>query len=169
MEDVNKLFGLLQMKRVGQVRLEAINATEDIFVAQVSNGSTDRILAIATAPTAAKGPSVFPLSQIQWHTLHIRSYKSNAAVEAICKTLKIDSSNLGDLQNIPMVDWGTQDDIVLESVEVQANCKTYDSQVQLPFKVTLHSVNANNKHGNELEHSLELIPALMTCNFTLVA
>lgn len=169
MEDVNKLFGLLQMKRVGQVRLEAINAAEDIFIAQVSNGSTDRILAIATAPTVAKGPSVFPLSQINWHTLHVRSYKSNAAVEAICKTLKIDSTNLGDVQNIPMVDWGTQDDIVLESVEVQANCKTYGSQVDLPFKVTLHSVNTNNKHGNELEHSLELIPALMTCNFTLVA
>lgn len=168
MEEVNQLFGQLQMSHVGTFHVAAANTAQDVFVARINNGTLDQVVAIAMVPQNNNNLHLQPLSQLKWDSLHVRSYKSNQDLKNAMQPMNVNINALPATQRLPRVDWGNKPDVVLNAIKVEKQYNTYKAEQKLPFKVTLHSVNTENKHGNEIERSLELIPALETCNFTLV-
>lgn len=166
MEEVDKLFGKLQMHCVGTFQVQALGDTQEVFLAQINNGTTDRILAVAMGPVSSNKCVIQPLSQVKWHSLTVRSFASSEGINSILKTLKVSQADLPSSQKLGGVNWGDADDYLLTAVKSDKSSKTYSSDV--PYVVTLHSTSKDNKYGNELETKIELIPALQTMNFTLV-
>lgn len=168
MNEVNKLFGAVQLQKVGTCKVEALSSMQDAYVAKVNNGSTSKIAVIAMAPHSANSLNIQPLSQLDWSSLHVRSYSSKKMLEASLKDL-VSKEVLSQLQiqKVTSPNWGDEPDMELTAVNVTSSNTTYKSSAALPFKVTLHSVYKDNKHGTELENDIEYIPALLTYNFTL--
>lgn len=168
MDKVNNLFGNVQMQKVSASKVEALGSIQDVYIAKVNNGTTDKICVIALAPRKSSSTSMSPLSQIDWSSLHVRSYKSLKQMNASLKTVasKEQLENLS-VQQIRFPDWGNDEDVILTSAHVNTSGTTYQTESSLPFTITLKSVYTNNKRGNELETQIELIPALQTFNFVL--
>lgn len=166
MEEVEKLFGKLQMHCVGSFKVQAANDNQEAFLAQVNNGTTDRILAIALGPISGNKCVMQPLSQVNWTSLTVRSFSSSEGINSVLKTLGVPLENLPASQKLNPVNWGDAADHLLTAVKTDKTCKTYSAD--LPYIVTLHSTSRDNKYGNELEPRIELIPALQTMNFTLI-
>ena len=166
MEEVDKLFGKLQMHCVGTFKVQAAGDTQEAFLAQINNGTTDRIVAIALGPVSGNKCVMQPLSQVKWHSLTVRSFASSEGVASVLKTLGVPMENLPVSQKLTAVNWGDAEDYLLTAAKSDKTSKTYTSNI--PYVVTLHSTSKDNKYGNELETKIELIPALQTMNFTLV-
>lgn len=174
MDEVEKLFGKLQVHCVGSFKVQALNETQECFLAQINNGTTDRIVAIALGPVSGNKCVMQPLSQVNWHSLTVRSFASSEGLNSVLKTLAIPLENLPASQKLTGVDWGDAEDYLLTAAKGDKSSKTYASvppagvKRDLPYSVTLHTTSKDNKYGNDLEPKIELIPALQTLNFTLI-
>ena len=168
MEQVNKLFGAVQIQKVCTCKVEALGAQQDAYVAKLNNGTTDQIAMIAMVPHDDSAMSLQVLSQVNWDSLHVRSYTSKSSLEASLAAIA-SKEVLAELQTQIIVtpDWGNDRDLELNAIKATSSCTTYGCDAQLPFAVTLHSIYSDNKHGTELENDIEFIPALTTYNFTL--
>ena len=168
MDKVNNLFGQVQVTKVNSVQVAALEQQQDVYIAKVNNGSVDKIGIIAMVPHNSDAMSFNVLSQVDWHSLHVRSYNNEKTlIQALSKVASESQIAKLDIQRIGLgVDWGNDDDVELVTERVSVTSSTYSAS--LPFQVTLHSRYSDNKFGNELENIIELIPALNTYNITLV-
>lgn len=169
MEDVNKLFGRVQLQKVRTCKVEALGAEQDAYIAKLNNGTTDKIAVIAMVPHTGSGLPMAPLAELNWTSLHVRSYSSTSTLEtSLASVAEKVVVNALSVQKIASPNWGDKPDVELHAIKVASSATTYGSHNPLGFNVTLHSVYKDNKHGSELENEIELIPALLTYNFTLV-
>lgn len=169
MEKVKKAFGSLQMTCVGDVKVQAQGTTQKAYVAKVNNGTTDRVIAIALCSDSGRACNIQPMSQLTWDSFHVRSFTSSGQMASVLRSLNVNPEDLPQPQKLVGANWGNQDDIVLRAEIHNDKSKTYSSDENLPFTVTLHTNEVTNGHGNSLEVAIELIPAIQTCNFSLVA
>lgn len=169
MEDVNKFFGKVQVQKVCTCKVETLGSLQDAYLAKLNNGTTDQVVVVALTPHEQGSLGLKPLSQLKWTSLHVRSYASRATMEATMQNLvKRDVLLNIQPQNISMPNWGDHEDFVLRAARVGQTSTVYTSSKALPFTVTLHSSYQDNKHGSELESSIDFIPSMMTYNFSLV-
>ena len=168
MEEFNKLFGGLVLQKVGTFHVSALNANQDVFAARVKNGTTDAVTIVAMVNHGEKIPETMPMDQLQWSSVHVRSYPTQKDMRvALSNIMTVDQLASLRVQALPKVEWGNSQDFDLIASEHYKDRVGYRATASIPFKVTLHSSKVGNDRGNELETALEFIPALRTMNFTL--
>lgn len=166
MEKINALIGHVQVFKAGTVLVQALGQKQDVYIAKLKNDTTNKIALIAFVPSEKTSLQYNVVSQLKWSSLHVRSYTTEKNFLQAMKKVASDSQ-IAELetQQVPFVDWGNQDDVVLVTKVANKSNSVYEAD--LPYVVTLHSQYSDNKFGTELEHEIELIPALQTYNFSL--
>lgn len=161
MEKVNNLFGDLKVKKIGTFNVETEGRPMDFFVTKILNSTTDHIGLVAMAPHQGGERDTVQLSQLDWQSLHVRTYLNRSELENAFK--KMSEEKLGQLlsQRVKNPKWSDEPDIVLVATAAREDKKEYDATGNLPFKVVLHN-------AGDIERKIELIPALQTYNFTLM-
>lgn len=166
MDKVGALFGNIQVFKTGTVFIEKLNQKQDVYVAKLKNSTTNKIGLIVFVPHNRAAMQYSVVKQLDWSSFHVRSYATEKNFIQAMKKIANEEQVYGlDYQPIPNVDWGNDQDVVLTTQIAKPSSSVYDGDV--PFAVTLHSAYSDNKFGSELEHEIELIPALQTYNFTL--
>lgn len=169
MEKVNLLFGDLKVKKLGTFHVETVNRPMDVFGTKIITANTDHIGMIVMTPHQGGERTTVKFDQLDWYSLHVRTYGSRSDLENAFKKVA-QGNKIKQLisQKVKNPAWTDEADIELKAVRATNTTREYDSNVAIPFKVTLHSVNAAGPNDSDLEREIELIPALQTMNFTLV-
>lgn len=161
------------MTQANICEIPALGKKQQAFIARLNNGTVDPIAAIAMVSVDTEALPIMPLSHLNWESLHIRTYPSQEKQKNTLRSVA-DEKLLSQLtvQRLGGVDWGNDHDVELvseSSTQTRTSYKTRSSNEELPFVLTLHSTSSESRGGNDLEQSIELIPALQTFNFTLVS